>query len=181
MLIQETQAVIFHLIGIILALDYQIFMGLQGSDISSAGGPGSLTDREREERLDQGIEQEGSEFEWVLSHLRKESFDSTVSSGRSTNLVRPESLESVHLKLTWKQSTSSVVGSITDDEHPFAAHGTWLQVLIQDDGIDEMIDDLDELSILMRLAFYSFLRMFPLAKLVESYWGFEGTHWSSLA
>ncbi|KAH9524830.1 hypothetical protein Btru_027983 [Bulinus truncatus] len=42
--------------------------------------------------------------------------------------------------------SSSVVGSITDDEHPFAAHGTWLQVLIQDDGIDEMIDDLDELS-----------------------------------
>ncbi|KAI8777236.1 suppressor of fused [Biomphalaria glabrata] len=42
--------------------------------------------------------------------------------------------------------SSSVVGSITDDEHPFAAHGTWLQVLIQEDAIDEMIDDLDELS-----------------------------------
>ncbi|XP_005099431.1 suppressor of fused homolog isoform X2 [Aplysia californica] len=42
--------------------------------------------------------------------------------------------------------SSSVVGSITDEEHPFAAHGTWLQVLIQDEALDDMLDDLDELS-----------------------------------
>ncbi|KAK3698679.1 hypothetical protein RRG08_046181 [Elysia crispata] len=42
--------------------------------------------------------------------------------------------------------SSSVVGSITDEEHPFAAHGTWLQVLIQDEALEDMIIDLDELS-----------------------------------
>jgi len=42
--------------------------------------------------------------------------------------------------------SSSVVGSITDEEHPFAAHGTWLQVLIQDEAINDMLDDLEELS-----------------------------------
>ena len=39
-----------------------------------------------------------------------------------------------------------VVGSITDEEHPFAAHGTWLQVLIREDFLDKMISDLEELS-----------------------------------
>ena len=42
--------------------------------------------------------------------------------------------------------SASVVGSIADEEHPFAAHGTWLQVLIQDDFLEEMIADLEELS-----------------------------------
>lgn len=40
----------------------------------------------------------------------------------------------------------SVVGSIADEEHPFAAHGTWLQVLIQDDFLEEMSEDLEELA-----------------------------------
>ncbi|KAL8598341.1 hypothetical protein ACOMHN_047662 [Nucella lapillus] len=40
----------------------------------------------------------------------------------------------------------SVVGSIADEEHPFAAHGTWLQVLIRSDFREEMISDLEELA-----------------------------------
>ncbi|KAL8604949.1 hypothetical protein ACOMHN_028577 [Nucella lapillus] len=39
-----------------------------------------------------------------------------------------------------------VVGSITDEEHPFAAHGPWLQVLIPDSFLQQLIDDLHELS-----------------------------------
>ncbi|XP_050397682.1 suppressor of fused homolog [Patella vulgata] len=42
--------------------------------------------------------------------------------------------------------SSSVVGSFADEEHPFAAHGMWLQVLLTDDFIDEMIHELEELS-----------------------------------
>lgn len=42
--------------------------------------------------------------------------------------------------------SASVVGSIADEEHPFAAHGTWLQVLIQNDFLEEMIGDLEELA-----------------------------------
>lgn len=42
--------------------------------------------------------------------------------------------------------SASVVGSIADEEHPFAAHGSWLQVLIQDDFLEEMIGDLEELA-----------------------------------
>jgi len=40
----------------------------------------------------------------------------------------------------------SVNGSIADEEHPFAAHGLWLQVLLADDFIEEMCLDLQELS-----------------------------------
>ncbi|KAH3855824.1 suppressor of fused homolog [Dreissena polymorpha] len=42
--------------------------------------------------------------------------------------------------------SSSVNGSIADEEHPFAAHGLWLQVLLADDFIEEMCEDLQELS-----------------------------------
>lgn len=38
--------------------------------------------------------------------------------------------------------SSSVVGSIATEQSPFAAHGPWLQVLISDDFIDEMLHDL---------------------------------------
>lgn len=40
----------------------------------------------------------------------------------------------------------SVNGSIADEEHPFAAHGLWLQVLLADDFIEKMCIDLQELS-----------------------------------
>ncbi|XP_067657154.1 suppressor of fused homolog [Haliotis asinina] len=40
----------------------------------------------------------------------------------------------------------SVVGSIADEEHPYAAHGTWLQVLISDDFISDMCQDIEELT-----------------------------------
>lgn len=40
----------------------------------------------------------------------------------------------------------SVNGSIADEEHPFASHGLWLQVLLADDFIEEMCLDLQELS-----------------------------------
>lgn len=39
----------------------------------------------------------------------------------------------------------SVNGSIADENHPFAAHGPWLQVLLTDDFIEEMIMDIEEL------------------------------------
>ncbi|KAK3611658.1 hypothetical protein CHS0354_012028 [Potamilus streckersoni] len=42
--------------------------------------------------------------------------------------------------------SSSVHGSIADEHHPFAAHGPWLQVLIPNEFIEEMLADLEELS-----------------------------------
>ncbi|XP_069139954.1 suppressor of fused homolog [Argopecten irradians] len=41
--------------------------------------------------------------------------------------------------------STSVNGSIADENHPFAAHGPWLQVLLTDDFLDEMICDIEEL------------------------------------
>ncbi|KAJ8317173.1 hypothetical protein KUTeg_005077 [Tegillarca granosa] len=41
--------------------------------------------------------------------------------------------------------STSVNGSIADENHPFAAHGPWLQVLLTDDFIEEMSMDLEEL------------------------------------
>ena len=42
--------------------------------------------------------------------------------------------------------SSSVVGSIADEEHPYAAHGLWLQVLLMDDFITRMLTDMSELE-----------------------------------
>ncbi|KAK3094562.1 hypothetical protein FSP39_003435 [Pinctada imbricata] len=42
--------------------------------------------------------------------------------------------------------STSVNGSIADENHPFAAHGPWLQVLLTDDFIEEMILDTEELA-----------------------------------
>ncbi|KAK2148100.1 hypothetical protein LSH36_516g01015 [Paralvinella palmiformis] len=42
--------------------------------------------------------------------------------------------------------SSSVVGSFTDEQNPYAAHGPWLQVLLTDDYIEQMLEDLSELS-----------------------------------
>lgn len=40
----------------------------------------------------------------------------------------------------------SVVGSFVDAEHPYAAHGPWLQVLLAEDLIEQMLCDLCEVS-----------------------------------
>lgn len=40
----------------------------------------------------------------------------------------------------------SVVGAFADAEHPYAAHGPWLQVLLNEEFVEEMILDLDELT-----------------------------------
>lgn len=40
----------------------------------------------------------------------------------------------------------NVVGAFAHIEHPFAAHGPWLQVLLTNDCIDIMMEDLDVLS-----------------------------------
>jgi len=42
--------------------------------------------------------------------------------------------------------STSVLGAFATEEHPFAAHGAWLQVLFTDDFIDELIYDLSDLS-----------------------------------
>lgn len=42
--------------------------------------------------------------------------------------------------------TPKVTGSLTDNEHKFAACGTWLQVLITDDFLQRLDRDLDELT-----------------------------------
>ncbi|XP_064600210.1 suppressor of fused homolog [Liolophura sinensis] len=42
--------------------------------------------------------------------------------------------------------STSVVGSIADEHHPYAAHGPWLQVLLTDDFLEEMMMELDELA-----------------------------------
>lgn len=42
--------------------------------------------------------------------------------------------------------SSSVTGSIADEQHPYAAHGPWLQVLLTNDFIEEMLESVDELS-----------------------------------
>jgi len=41
---------------------------------------------------------------------------------------------------------SSVVGAIADQEHPFAAHGPWLQILLNEGGVSEMMSDLEVLT-----------------------------------
>ncbi|XP_041368591.1 suppressor of fused homolog [Gigantopelta aegis] len=43
--------------------------------------------------------------------------------------------------------SSSVIGSIADEEHPFAAHGSWLQILVEDEFIDDMLQDVEELAV----------------------------------
>ncbi|XP_064631049.1 suppressor of fused homolog isoform X2 [Lineus longissimus] len=42
--------------------------------------------------------------------------------------------------------STSVVGSIADEQHPFAAHGPWLHILIAEDFIEEMLKDFECLS-----------------------------------
>ena len=42
--------------------------------------------------------------------------------------------------------SSQVVGSIADENTPYACHGPWLQVLLTDEFIDKMLGDLKELS-----------------------------------
>ncbi|XP_074641667.1 suppressor of fused homolog [Tubulanus polymorphus] len=47
--------------------------------------------------------------------------------------------------------SQSVIGSIADASHPYAAHGPWLQVLLTDDFIDHMLRDiqiLDEIDVI---------------------------------
>ena len=41
--------------------------------------------------------------------------------------------------------SSSVVGSIAEETHPYAAHGPWLQVLFTDDFIEQMLEDIGDL------------------------------------
>ncbi|XP_067126583.1 suppressor of fused homolog isoform X2 [Centruroides vittatus] len=40
----------------------------------------------------------------------------------------------------------SVVGAFVDAEHPYAAHGPWLQILLTEDTIEQILQDLTELS-----------------------------------
>jgi len=40
----------------------------------------------------------------------------------------------------------SVDGAIVDNEHKYAIHGTWLQVLLQEDFIQQLTQELDFLS-----------------------------------
>jgi suppressor of fused-like protein len=42
--------------------------------------------------------------------------------------------------------STSVVGSIATEQTPFAAHGHWLQILLSDDFIEELLDDLSEMT-----------------------------------
>ncbi|CAI9717818.1 suppressor of fused homolog [Octopus vulgaris] len=42
--------------------------------------------------------------------------------------------------------SSSVTGSIADEQHPYATHGPWLQILLTDDFIEDMLQDIEELS-----------------------------------
>ena len=41
---------------------------------------------------------------------------------------------------------SSVTGTFVNSDHPYAAHGPWLQVLIPDDFATEMITDIEILN-----------------------------------
>ncbi|GIY70853.1 suppressor of fused homolog [Caerostris extrusa] len=47
----------------------------------------------------------------------------------------------------------SVSGAFVDAEHPFAAHGPWLQLLLTDNDIDHMLDDLLAMTMAEGLAF----------------------------
>lgn len=40
----------------------------------------------------------------------------------------------------------TVVGAFADAEHPIAAHGPWLQILLTEDLLEEIIEDLEELN-----------------------------------
>ena len=42
--------------------------------------------------------------------------------------------------------TTSVEGSFADNKHPYAAHGPWLHVLVEDDFLEALINDLEELT-----------------------------------
>ena len=37
-------------------------------------------------------------------------------------------------------------GSFADNKHPYAAHGPWLHVLVEDDFLEALINDLEELT-----------------------------------
>ncbi|GAB6023171.1 hypothetical protein CHUAL_007996 [Chamberlinius hualienensis] len=41
---------------------------------------------------------------------------------------------------------TQVVGAIVDNEHPFAAHGPWLQILLSEDALQKVEDDLQMLA-----------------------------------
>ena len=42
--------------------------------------------------------------------------------------------------------TPSVEGSFADNKHPYAAHGPWLHILVEEDFLDKLITDLAELA-----------------------------------
>ncbi|XP_013390520.1 suppressor of fused homolog isoform X2 [Lingula anatina] len=42
--------------------------------------------------------------------------------------------------------SSSVLGAIVDEEHPYGAHGPWLQVLFTDDFVERLLVQMEELS-----------------------------------
>ena len=48
--------------------------------------------------------------------------------------------------------TTSVEGSFADNKHPYAAHGTWLHILVEDDFLETLINDLDELTQINKVA-----------------------------
>ena len=42
--------------------------------------------------------------------------------------------------------TPSVEGSFADNKHPYAAHGPWLHILVEEEFLDILITDLAELA-----------------------------------
>ncbi|KAK7109117.1 suppressor of fused homolog [Littorina saxatilis] len=125
---------------------------------------------------DEGDGEESEQSQRQKRQSRKESFDSTSSEGpnelmrtrvlESVHLKfnleagsllplalrgrlkhgRHFTFKSVMNDVAVTLVSASVVGSIADVEHPFAAHGTWLQVLVADHFLEEMIADLEELA-----------------------------------
>ena len=53
--------------------------------------------------------------------------------------------------------TTSVEGSFADSKHPYAAHGPWLHILVEDDFLETLINDLADLTQINKVRMYTSL------------------------
>ncbi|TRY74193.1 hypothetical protein DNTS_004359 [Danionella cerebrum] len=100
-----------------------------------------------------------------ISRSRKDSLESESSAAIVPHeLVRTRQLESVHLKFNQESGTllpmclsingdtaitfvsTGVEGAFATEEHPYAAHGPWLQILLTEEFVDQMLAEVMDLS-----------------------------------
>ncbi|KAF7254011.1 hypothetical protein EYD10_01141 [Varanus komodoensis] len=96
---------------------------------------------------------------------RKDSLESESSAAIIPHeLIRTRQLESVHLKFNQESGAliplclrgrllhgrhftyKRVEGAFATEEHPYAAHGPWLQILLTEEFVERMLEDLEDLN-----------------------------------